>query len=107
MMDDFISHSRENNNLMPRERSYQYNNSILRIVFGNILDSSADVIVSSDDSLLTMGGGVSRAILTRGGTEILTDAAKKIPAQLGDVVVTTSGQLSQKFIFNCITIDRN
>lgn len=106
-MDDFISHSRENNNLMPRERSYQYNNSILRIVFGNILDSSADVIVSSDDSLLTMGGGVSRAILTRGGTEILTDAAKKIPAQLGDVVVTTSGQLSQKFIFNCITIDRN
>lgn len=52
-------------------RQYIYNQSTLTVKFGNIIDSHADIIVSSDDSCVTMGGGVSRAILRAGGDAII------------------------------------
>ena len=90
---------------MDHSKEYHINNSTIKIIFGNILDSRADVIVSSDDNELSMGGGVSGAILVNGGEIILDDARKNIPAQLGDVIITTAGKLSQKYIFHCITIN--
>lgn len=88
-------------------RQYTFNNSILTIKFGNIVDSKYDVIVSSDDSLISMGGGVSLAILKAGGPDVIRDAQKMCPAPLGDVVVTTAGNLEhQKYIYHCITIDQ-
>ena len=87
-------------------RKYQFNNSTLTIVFGNILGSHAEVIVSSDDTGISMGGGLSGCILKAGGATIWQDAQKKLPAQLGDVVVSCAGTLEhQKFIFHCLTID--
>lgn len=88
-------------------RQYIYNQSTLTVKFGNIIESQADVIVSSDDCFITMGGGVSRAILLAGGDEIIKDAQKMVPVLLGDVVVTTAGKLLyQKYIYHCITIDK-
>lgn len=87
-------------------RKYQFNNSTLTIVFGDILTSKAEVIVSSDDTGITMGGGISGCIRKAGGDSIREDAQKKLPAQLGDVVVSTAGALEhQKFIFHCLTIE--
>lgn len=87
-------------------RKYQFNNSTLKIVFGDILTSKAEVIVSSDDTGITMGGGISGCIRKAGGDNIREDAQKKLPAQLGDVVVSTAGALEhQKFIFHCLTIE--
>lgn len=87
-------------------RKYYYNNSTLTIIFGNILESKAEVIVSSDDTGVSMSGGVSGSIRKAGGEAIRIDAQKKLPAQVGDVVVSTSGDLPyQKFIFHCLTID--
>lgn len=86
------------------ERKYKINQSELIVRFGNILESKAEIIVSSDDNYLTMEGGVSQAILNKGGVEIKQDAKKNVPAQLGDVVVTTSGKMLQKYIFHCITL---
>ncbi len=87
-------------------RKYQFNNSTLTIVSGDILESHAEVIVSSDDTGISMGGGLSGCILKAGGAAIWEDAQKKLPAQLGDVVVTCAGKLKwQKFIFHCLTID--
>lgn len=40
------------------ERVYTINNSTLRVIFGDITQSTTDVIVSSDDAYITMGGGV-------------------------------------------------
>ena len=79
-------------------------NSSLQLMQGNILDSKCEVIVSSDDNLLTHGGGVSEAIFEAGGAILETDSKKHIPAALGDVVVTTAGNLVQKMIFHAITI---
>ena len=87
-------------------RKYQFNNSTLTIVFGDILKSKAEVIVSSDDTGISMGGGISGCIRKAGGDSIREDAQKKLPAQLGDVVVSTAGALEhQKFIFHCLTIE--
>lgn len=88
-----------------KSRKYQFNNSIVTVKFGDITKSRAEVIVSSDDTDISMGGGVSMAILKSGGEAIMKDAQKKLPTQLGNVVVSTSGMLHfQKFIFHCITI---
>ena len=88
-------------------RQYIFNQSILTVRFGNILESQSEVIVSSDDCYVSMGGGVSRAILKEGGLGIQSDAQKMVPVPLGDVIVTTAGTLEhQKYVYHCITIDK-
>lgn len=93
---------------MEQGKEYFINNSTIKIIFGNILDSHAEVIVSSDDSNITMGGGVSYAIKMKEGTNaIKLDVKKKVPAEIGDVIVSTAGSLPQKNIFHVITLDYN
>lgn len=88
-------------------RKYTFNKSTLTVRFGNILESKAEVVVSSDDCDLNMGGGVSRAILGAAGNAIAIDAHKMVPVPLGDVVVTSAGNMQyQKYVFHCITIDK-
>lgn len=68
------------------------------------MKSESEVIVSSDDTGISMGGGISGCILKTGGEAIRQDAQKKLPAQSGDVVVSMVGTLEhQKFIFHCLT----
>ena len=91
---------------MEQSKEYHINNSTIRIIFGNILDSKTEVIVSSDDAKISMGGGVSLAIRQKEGTEaIRLDARKSLPAEIGDVIVSTAGSLPQKYIFHVITIN--
>lgn len=91
---------------MKKSREYRFNNSLLRVIFGNIIDSKAEVIVSSDDTNISMAGGVSGMICNAGGTIIRDDAQKKLPALVGDVVVSTAGDLEcQKYVFHCLTVD--
>ena len=85
-------------------RAYHFGQSSLILEFGDLTTSDAEVLVSSDDYMLTMGGGVSAAISRAGGEALILDASKKIPARLGDVVVTTAGALPAKYIFHAITI---
>lgn len=86
------------------ERSYRFGSSSLRLVFGDITSSKADVIVSSDDYILSMGGGVSRAIRRKAGESIAIDASKHIPANLADVIVTTAGALEARYVFHAVTL---
>lgn len=88
------------------ERKYKINNSEIKICFGDILKTKTEVIVSSDDSLLSRGGGISKCISIAAGESLQQDTKKKVPASLGDVVVTTAGNLPQKFVFHAITIDK-
>lgn len=62
---------------MEQEKEYRINNSTIKIIFGNILDSKAEVIVNSSGSKMTMGGGLTRAILEAGGDVIREDAQTK------------------------------
>jgi O-acetyl-ADP-ribose deacetylase (regulator of RNase III) len=87
-----------------RRRTYRFGPSQLTIEFGDITTSRAQVVVSSDDYLLSMGGGVSAALLRAAGPAVAEEAAKKVPANIGDVVVTTAGRLPAQHIFHCVTI---
>ena len=86
------------------KRTYKFGSSQLTLEFGDITTSKAQALVSSDDYYLTMGGGVSAAIREAGGNAIVQDASKKVPATLGDVVVTTAGTLPADYIFHAVTI---
>lgn len=74
-------------------------------MYGDITNLQVDAIVSSDDTYLTMGGGVSRAISLAGGSTIQTDAKKLIPLKVGDVAITSGGQLPVKYVFHAATLD--
>ena len=87
-----------------RHRIYRFRDSTLTLEFADITTSQAQVLVSSDDSYLTMGGGVSAAIRRAGGNTIALDAAKKIPIKPGDVAVTTAGALRAHYVFHAITL---
>ena len=92
---------------MKQSKDYHINNSTVRIIFGNILDSQVEVIVNSSGSKMTMGGGLTKAIREAGGEVIREDAQTKLPVNVGDAVVTTAGRLRQKYVFHCITIDKS
>src|SRR5262245_10541080 len=85
-------------------KTYQVNQSTLRLRVGDICSSRADVLVSSDDYMLSMGGGVSYALRSAGGSSIETEARKMVPAKAGDVDVTTAGKLHARYIFHAIAI---
>jgi O-acetyl-ADP-ribose deacetylase (regulator of RNase III) len=89
---------------MNHQRSYRFGMSTLTLRFGDITTSDAQVLVSSDDSYISMGGGVSAAIHRAGGETIALDASKKVPAALGDIVVTSAGTLKAQYVFHAITI---
>ncbi len=86
------------------EKTYLFGKSQLTIKFGDITTATTEVLVSSDDYFITMGGGVSRSILKAGGANIKYDAQKQVPTKMGDVIVTSAGALSAKFVFHGITI---
>ena len=87
-------------------RTYVINNSSIDVRIGDLLDSACEVVVSSDDCMVSQGGrGIGAQIAEKGGDGIAADARKKTPAELGGVVVTTAGELGQKYVFHAITID--
>lgn len=90
---------------MPKtKQSYRFTDSVVNVELGNIVLSKAQIIVSSDDTDLTMGGGVSLAIRKAGGEAIYADAQKKRPAHVGQVVVTSAGMLPDcQHIFHVVT----
>jgi O-acetyl-ADP-ribose deacetylase (regulator of RNase III) len=88
-----------------RTADYKINNATFRVNYGDITRLTADALVSSDDNYLSMGGGVSAALLEAGGEVIVIEARKHIPLKIGEVAVTSAGKLAAKYIFHVATID--
>ncbi len=76
----------------------------LRILTGDLVEQNVEALVSSDDEELSMGGGVSGAILAAAGREVGYAARAFAPVRPGRAVVTTAGALSARFIFHAVTI---
>lgn len=83
------------------------NGRLIRIYQGEITNLVTDIIVSSDDNYLSMGGGVSYRLRSVGGGDIYSEAQKLIPLSLGDVAVTNAGKLPAQKIFHGVVIDLN
>ena len=88
-----------------RIAEYRINTTTFRVIYGSITEIDADAIVSSDDSYLSMGGGVSMAIRHAAGEELASEAKKLIPVPLGKAAFTSGFNLPAKYIFHAITID--
>jgi serine/threonine protein kinase len=94
--------------LVPDSLEYSYSfpgDRVLRVLQGDITRQEVDAVVSSDDEHLSMGGGVSAAILRAAGPEVEEEARRFTPVRPGRAVVTTAGRMPARFIFHGITLD--
>ncbi|MGW5879907.1 macro domain-containing protein [Nocardiopsis terrae] len=94
----------------PEKRSsknYRIGGKRLNVTFGRLEESHSEALVSSDDNYLSMGGGVSASLRENGGSQVISDAQKHIPLRLGDIAVTSAGDLPSKYIFHGVTIDHD
>ncbi len=81
------------------------NNTRVRIVIGDLAMFPAEVLVSSDDNVLNMRRGVSKAIAIAAGEEFIRNEARKLtPLPISGVGITSSGDLTAKYIFHGITM---
>lgn len=88
-----------------REAIYQIEHSQFQVIYADITSMQSGVIVSSDDNYISMVGGVSYAILQKAGETLREEVRKHLPIKMGEVAVTTAGNLKAKYIFHGITID--
>ncbi len=79
--------------------------SRLIVSYSDIVTLPVEAIVSSDDVRLSMGGGVSRAILRAAGAGLAEEARRVQPLALGDVVVSGGGNLRQTFVLHAAVLD--
>jgi|GEM_PF-6327880 len=88
-------------------RSFTIGSTVFRIVFSDIVKLEADAVVSSDDTQLTMSGGVSQAIRQAAGPELRTfvQTQMDLPVRVGEVVETSAFNLASHYIFHAITLD--
>jgi len=90
-----------------RPLARDFGNTTLRVEYSDITALGVDVLVSSDDTSLSMGGGVSQALLKMGGKEIWNESRKRVPVELGNIAITTAGHLKAKQIFHAAVLDRS
>ena len=67
---------------------------------GDITEYEVDAIVNAASSQLAMGAGVASTIKRKGGTIVEEDAVRQGPIEIGDVVVTTAGNLPANYVIH-------
>jgi O-acetyl-ADP-ribose deacetylase (regulator of RNase III) len=81
---------------------HKVNSKILRLVLGDITERDVDAIVNAANSHLKHGGGVAGAIVRKGG-QIIQDESDKIGfVPVGNVAITTAGNLPSKFVIHAV-----
>jgi O-acetyl-ADP-ribose deacetylase (regulator of RNase III) len=64
-----------------------------------------DALVSSDDSVLSMSGGVSAVIAALAGSIVRDEVASQLPLPVGAIAVTSGGNLPLKYLIHAVTVD--
>jgi serine/threonine protein kinase/O-acetyl-ADP-ribose deacetylase (regulator of RNase III) len=77
---------------------------VVVIGFGNLAEQQVEALVSSDDHILSMAGGVSAALSAAAGPALRVEAARLVPVRAGRAVVTSAGALPARFVFHGVTI---
>ena len=78
------------------------NNSLIRIVQGDITDLDTDVIVNAANAQLILGGGVAGAIRQKGGPKIQEECNEIGGTFVGGAVITTGGNLKAKHVIHTV-----
>ncbi|HEV8310568.1 MAG TPA: macro domain-containing protein [Methylomirabilota bacterium] len=74
---------------------------------GDITEYEVDAIVNAANNHLWMGAGVAGAIKRKGGTIIEEDAVRQGPIEVGDVVVTTAGNLPAGYVIHAAVMGQD
>lgn len=67
---------------------------------GDVTECEVDAIVNAANHRLSMGAGVAGAIKRKGGVIIEEDAMRQGPIEVGEVVVTTAGNLPASYVIH-------
>jgi len=78
------------------------NNTILKLVQGDITEQTTDAIVNAANAALQMGGGVAGAIRRRGGPKIQEECNRIGGTHVGGAVITTGGNLAAKYVIHAV-----
>jgi O-acetyl-ADP-ribose deacetylase (regulator of RNase III) len=78
------------------------NDSLIRLVKGDITEFEADAIVNPANSNLKMIGGIAGAILHKGGLMIQEECDKVGRCQVGGAVITSAGRLKAKHVIHTV-----
>ncbi len=82
------------------------NNTVIKLVRGDITQQRVDAIVNAANSGLMGGGGVDGAIHRAGGPAILEECRKIIAniksLRAGEAVITTAGNMPSKFVIHTV-----
>lgn len=76
----------------------------VELTMGDIVVAEADVIVNAANTSMIMGGGVARDIVNEAGPEIEEEAIQQAPVAVGDVVVTSAGNLAAQYIVHVAVV---
>lgn len=84
----------------------QINNTVLRLIKGDITAQDTEAIVNAANSGLLGGGGVDGAIHRAGGPKIMEEC-KEIRARqggcpTGEAVITTGGNLKARYVIHTV-----
>ena len=79
-------------------------NGQVELTIGDLVVAEADVIVNAANTDMIMGGGVARDILNEAGPEIEEEAMQHAPVAVGDVVVTSAGNLAARQIVHVAVV---
>ncbi|RMF59422.1 MAG: macro domain-containing protein [Calditrichaeota bacterium] len=75
---------------------------LLKLVQGDITTEEVDAIVNAANSYLKHGGGVAGAIVRRGGHIIQEESDKIGFVPVGEVALTTAGNLPCKYVIHAV-----
>ncbi|MGD9130242.1 MAG: macro domain-containing protein [Candidatus Bathyarchaeota archaeon] len=78
------------------------NNTILKLVQGDITEQTTAAIVNAANVALQMGGGVAGAIRRRGGPAIQEECNRIGGTYVGGAVITTGGKLAAKHVIHAV-----
>ena len=76
----------------------------VELTIGDLVVAEADVIVNAANTDMIMGGGVARDVLNEAGPEIEEEAMQQAPVAVGDVVVTSAGNLAARHIVHVAVV---
>lgn len=86
---------------------FSIGDSKIKLCIGNIVDFSSDAIVSSDDVFISMSGGVSKQIRRFGGQLVYEESRFFIPLSLGEIAITSAGNLPAKKVFHAAIVNNH
>lgn len=78
------------------------NDTLIKIVQGDITDQAVDAIVNAANSHLILGSGVAGAIREKGGPAIQDECNRIGWCDVGDAVVTGAGRLPARYVIHAV-----